>query len=351
MIEVKRPIRFFGKSLERFGEKFKKILDLGLNDGLEFFTVRGNKMFILINKYSEEKSLVIHYDLVNDKITLQKEFNKLIHVDYLCWFDVSDSLDFMDEVGNFYKYDINTNDYIVKYSDGTLIDTFAFIENKFFVGKRDNTYVLDKDGNIIKTFPFGSYYFTYDKTTNEVYAILEGEDRFYIINLNTLEYREVAPTLPNGITLSLPYGNCVRRIPNTNYILFACENSKKIYKINLDTLEVSEFLDISFFDYIDLVYISEDCKRIYFCATKVEWHYRYETYVYDVENNEIDVLYSSNFAWYILENTKTNKIIFGDAQMNAPTYILDLKTRRVEAVVCTHWLACNRTDGNLIFML
>lgn len=351
MLEIKRPIRFFGKSLEWFGEKVKKILDLGLYDGLEFFTIRGNKLFILINKYEEEKSLVIHYDVVNDRITLQKEFNKLIHVDYLYWFDVSDNLDFIDELGNFYKYDVNTNDYTVRAGWETLINTVVFIQNKFFVGIGDNTYVLDKDGNIIKIFPFGAFYISYNKTTNEVYVSKNQEDRFYIIDLNTLEYEEIAPTLPNNVILALTYGNCVRRIPNTNYILFACEDSRKIYKINLDTLEVTEFLDLSFFDYIDWVYISEDCKRIYFGATKREWHYRYETYVYDVEKNEIEVLFPTGYAWYFLENTETNKIIFGDAQMNIPTYILDLETKKVEAVICTHWQGCNRTDGNLIFTI
>jgi hypothetical protein len=333
--------------LERFGEKFKKILDLDLNDGLEAFTIRGNKLFALITKWEENKTLIVHYDIKNDTITLIKEIPNIIYLQEGIFFNVSDNFDFFDIHRYFYKYDKNANDYITIDTGIDRIFSYSFLENKILVLGDNGFNVLDYNGNVLTTIPVYGDAFTYDKISNKAYLYYTYVSYFYEIDLNTYEYREIG--IPQDIAIS--YGISLRRIPNTNFILLVCSNTKKVWKFNLDTLELTQVFDFSGFREVNYAYISEDCKRIYLSLSLPTWRFMYETYVYDVEKNTFEFLLSTQYPYYIIENVKANKLIIVDAPAYLYTFIIDLKTKRVEACVSCNGNNTNWTDGNLIFTI
>ena len=340
-----RALRFFGKSLEKFGEKFKKILDLGLNDGLEAFTIRGNKLFALITKWAEGKTLIVHYDLISEKITLIKEIPKIIYVQNLYFFEVSDNFDFFDYDGYFYKYDKNANDYIIKSVSGYPTLSYKFLDDKILAVGYSGFSVLDQNGNLLASLPLWGYYITYDKVSNKAYVFSSEATSFYEVDLNTFEYRTI--DIPEARALA--WGISLRRIPNTNFILFVCGSTMKIWKMNLDTLELTQVYDLSNFYGINYAYISEDCKRIYLSMSLPQWRHMYETYVYDVEKNSLEFIFSSQYPYCVFENAKTNKLIIVDVPAYLYTFIIDLKNKRVEASISNNGYSTNWTDGNLMF--
>jgi hypothetical protein len=342
-----RPIKIIGKSYNKFGERIKKLLDVHVRQGLSCVSVKGNTLLLMIEDQIDEKTRVIHYDIIKDKITLDQTFNNL--VPWWDWqiFHISDNLSFMDYYGNYYKYDKNTNSYNIIKLDVEYVYQFQFLQDKILVASLQGFKIFDLDGNLITTIPTSNEYFTFDKNSNKVYSFREGSNAIVEIDLNTLSYRVI--DLPYGINLA--YGFSLRRIPNTNKILAVNAADNKIYEVDLNTLDGIVRADLSQFPEtqygIWYSFISEDCKLVFLVLRDITTRDYWETWVYDFEKSEFKLAVSTDYPYLVVGNDKVRRYLIKDQPYGYVVYVYDYNKDKILTVIKNFGWYDIKIDGNI----
>jgi hypothetical protein len=341
---MKRPIKLIGKSYDKFGEKFKKILEVDITKGLSAISLKGNKLFLLIRG---NDTRVIHYDIVRDTITLDQTFSNYFYWDYEKKFPISDNLSFLDLMGNYYKYNQSTNSYDVIDLGYSGIQEALFLEDRILVQFWDSFNVYDLDGNLITSLPIGANSMVYDKTSNKAYSYFYWERIINEIDLNDYSYRTIE--LPTNIYPAYNYG--LRRIPNTNKLMIVSTEHNKIYLFDLDTSETTELVDLKqalgYTTWIERGYITEDCKIVFLGIMDQIMRNYSETYIYDVEKGIGKLAFSTGYLSLVVGNDKLRKYVLIDVPYSFIGFIYDYNNDKIDGVFCNASWNDIYTDGNL----
>jgi hypothetical protein len=342
-----RPIKIVGKSYNKFGERIKKLLDVDIHQGLGCISVKGKKLFLMIDDYVNGITRVIHYDIINDKITLDQTLDNL--VSWYDWqiFPISDNFSFLDIIGNYYKYDSDTNRYN-KINLGTgYIFQFQILKDKILVSSYTGFYIFDLNGNLISNIPTHNPFFVYDKVSNKVYSFDVDVSEILEIDLTNYTYRVIG--LPYGINLA--FGFSLRRIPNTNKILAVDGANNKVYEIDLNTLSGIVRADLSQYPEVEYgiwySYITEDCKLIFLVLRDITTRDYWETWVYDLEKKEFKLVFSTDYPYLIVGNDKLRRYLIKDQPYGYVVYIYDYKKDKILGVIKNFGWYDIKIDGNI----
>lgn len=346
-----REIKIIGKSYNKFGERLKKLLDIDIAQGLSCVSVKGNKLILMIDDYVNNKTRIIHYDIINDTITLDQTLDNLVF--WIEWriFPISNNLSFLDYNGNYYKYDKSTNSYSIINLGISPINQFQFLEDKILTISWDGFNIYDLNGNLITSISIGGDNFTYDKTSNKVYKPCGYPIKICEIDLSNYSYRTI--DLPSDTFIT--YGLSFRRKPNTNKFLFVDSAHYKIYELDLDTLEISTKVDLLTTELsqslqmygLPYAFISEDCKLVFLIVLDIGGGNFLETWVYDLEKNQLKLVLSTDYPYFIVGNDTLKRYLIKDAPYGYVIYIYDYNKDKITGVIKNYSWYDIRIDGNI----
>jgi hypothetical protein len=341
---MKRPIKLIGKSYNKLGEKYKKILEVDIDKGLGGISLKGNKLILFI---LGDGTRVVHYDVVKDTITLDQTFSNYVYFDNYKKFPISDNLSFLDSGGYYYKYDPSTNSYSVINLGKSGIQEALFLEDKILVQFWDSFDIYDLDGNLINSMPVGGDCMVYDKTSNKAYSYYNWGNVIKEIDLTNYSYRTIE--LSFLLLYGYPYG--LRRIPNRNKLMFVSQEYDKIFQVDLDSLETTELVDLKqvlgYTTWIERVYITEDCKLVFLSIADEIMQNYFETYVYDVDKGTGKFVFSTQYPSLVVGNDKLRKYLIKDMPYGTIVYIYDYENDKIEGVISNACWNDIYIDGNL----
>jgi len=342
-----RPIKIIGKSYDKFGERIKKLLDVDITQGLSCVSVKGTKLILMVDDYQNERTRIIHYDIVNDRITLDQQLDRLVWYYDARVFRITNNLSFVDGYGIFYKYNPTTNSYeIIDLGIGGIYES-VIANDKILSIRWDNCRVYDLNGNLLTTFPFGAEYLSYYEPENKAYVWFAGRNTIYEIDLTNLTYREIA--LPSNFYIR--YGYPVKRIPNTNKLLIFIynwnTNVDELYELDLNTLQLSLKKQFPELEYVDASFISDNCKIVFITVWDAITTNYLETFVYDVERDVLKLAFSTDYVFLIVGDDNVQRYLIKDAPYGYVVYIYDYRKDKILGVIKNYGWYDIRIDGKI----
>jgi len=346
-----RTIKLLGKSYSKYGELNKILLSVPPHQGVTLYSIVNNLIVLAISDVLNNQTRIIHYDIKSDKIVLDQVVNKFFWTTTYNKFNITDNLSFIDFYGNFYKYDPTTNSYSIIELNLSDVGDFYVFSDKLIVSIPDGVRIYDLNGNQIKSFgiPSGWYYFysDYVESENKIYFYGYEGNSVVVLDLSTLNYETI--NLPTGT--SLPMGYCLRKIRNSNNLMYFNKNDLKLYQFDLGTKEARVIKDFSTYDFIangvEIAYISEDGKIVFLVVNSIVCRTLSEVWVYDVDKDKVDFVFP--LVWYpvIFGDDKTRRYIAWD---DYPT-IIDLNKNKVETIFYNYPGWGLATNGKLSVIL
>jgi hypothetical protein len=346
-----RPIKILGKSYNKYGELYKVLLNVPVYQGATLYSIVNNLIVLAISDALNNQTRIIHYDIKSDKIVFDQTVNKFFWKNIYNKFNITDNLSFLDFYGNFYKYDPTTNSYSIIELNLRDVEDFYVFSDKLIVATPYGVGIYDLNGNQIKSFsiPSGWYYFygDYVESENKIYFYGYKGNSVVVLDLTTLNYETI--NLPTNT--SLPLGYCLRKMRNSNNLMYFNKNDLKLYQFDLGTNQATIIKDFSTYDFIaygvETSYISEDGKIVFLVVNSIPNPNISEVWVYDVDKDKVDFVFP--LIWYpvIFGDDKTRRYIAWDFY---PT-IIDLNKNKVETIFYNYPGWGLATNGKLSVVL
>ena len=346
-----RTIKLLGKSYSKYGELNKILLSVPPHQGVTLYSIVNNLIVLAISDVLNNQTRIIHYDIKSDKIVLDQVVNKFFWTTTYNKFNITDNLSFIDFYGNFYKYDPTTNSYSIIELNLSDVEDFYVFSDKLIVATSYGVGIYDLNGNQIKSFgiPSGWYYFysDYVESENKIYFYGFEGNSVVILDLSTLNYETI--NLPTGT--SLPMGYCLRKIRNSNSVMYINSTDKKLYQFDLGIKEARVIKDFSNYEFsmngVEIAYISEDGKIVFLVVNSVPSSGLSEVWVYYVDKDKIEFVFPLILYPYIHGDDKTRRYVATDYY----PAIIDLNKNKVETIFLNFPVFGLATNGKLSVVL
>jgi hypothetical protein len=347
-----RPLRLSGISLTKHGKKRKIVIQLPIEKGLIGITTRNNKQYLLIGKDGYYVERVIVFNPINE--TIETDFTSDI-LDF--WNDkiplsFSDNGSFILANGTYWKYNTASRTYqIISLGISTVYYT-KWLSDRFIVfwvgGGISHANVYDLDGNLISTTTFDFYLGTLEDLGDKVGSWLFGDNKIYIIDINTFEVN----------TFTLPFGNYsylvnpFKRIKNTNKLHVYDGIGNKLYALDMDTQQLTLVKDFSGEDFISGGFqgatFDNNGKILFMAYWDVLDQQIVELWSYNVETNELRRIPLSQYPFLILEDNDSGIFTVVDVPAFYSPFIYDYNEDKVIGTISNFGRNPLYSDGKIL---
>jgi hypothetical protein len=350
-----RPLRLSGISLTKHGRKRKIVIQLPIEKGLIGITTRNNKQYLLIGRNGYYVERVIVFNPITEQI--ETDFTTDV-LDY--WHDwiplkFSDNGSFVLANGTYFKYDTATKTYqTIQLGVSTVLFT-KWLSDRFivflFMAGASQANIYDLNGNLLNQIPLPSTSSRYVDIGDKVMFIQNLSNKLFTFDVNTYEIKQY--TLP--FTLFTFYGIAGQRIKGTNKVHIYSGFEHKLYRLDLDTEELTliknfsteDFVQYGFFD----SWFSNDGKIVFLVYYDILYQNILETWAYNTETDEIRKIPLTQWPIMVLEDGDSRIFLIVDTPFFYVPFIYDYNNDKVIGAISNFGINPLYTDGKILMMV